>query len=253
MDIRREGNPDGFPVIALHGIQGTNASWGALAAALGDTFRFILPNMPGRGDAGAPASPQACSVHAFARVASAVIEQEIGEGPYALAGWSMGVSVILELMAHLAHGAARHRAPVAAVLMSGTAQPNDVSWFVSTDETALLAEIRQRERRLNLRQAAEPRAVAWTWRALKSVSHLPNLAFVTMPTLIVHGGNDEDCPIVHAHRMQAGIRHASLHVIADAGHSILTQNTQEVSAVVRGFLTKHCEAPAPRPTPSETP
>ncbi|MDR3397431.1 MAG: alpha/beta fold hydrolase [Pandoraea sp.] len=238
MDIRRVGKPDGFPVVALHGIQGTNDSWTPLATALGDAFHFILPNLPGRGDAGYPASPQACSAEAFARLASAVVEQEIGSRPYMLAGWSMGVSVILELMTHLANGTARHPAPLAVMLMSGTAQLNEVSWFEASEDTALLDEIRQREIRLGLKRAANPQVVAWTWRALEPVSHLAHLAHVTMPALIVHGSADEDCPVAHAYRMGEGIRDATLHVIPGARHSVLTQNTQDVGNAMRAFITR---------------
>lgn len=238
MNLRRVGNPDGFPVVALHGIQGTNDSWLPLATTLGETFRFILPNMPGRGDAGEPVSPQACSAGEFARIASEVITQEVGDRPYALAGWSMGVSVILELMAHLANGTACHRAPAALVLLSGTAQLTEVDWFTSTDDAALLAEIEAREARLGLKHAARPSVVAWTWRALKPVSHLSNLSLVRAPTLIVHGSDDEDCPVAHAQRMREDIRGASLHVIPGARHSILTQNTREVAALMRDFLTR---------------
>lgn len=245
MDIRHVGKPDGFPVVALHGIQGTSDSWVPLATALGDAFHFVLPNMPGRGDAQYPASPHTCSADAFARLASAVIAQEIGSRPYMLAGWSMGVSVILELMAHLANGKARHPPPEAVVLMSGTAQLNEVSWFKASGETALLDEIRHREIRLGLKRAAHPQVVAWTWRALKPVSHLAHLPLVTMPALIVHGSDDEDCPVDHAHRMCEGIRNATLHVIPRARHSLLTQNTQDVGVAMRAFMTRHRAASLP--------
>lgn len=245
MDIRRVGNPDGFPVVALHGIQGTSDAWTPLATALGDTFLFILPNMPGRGRAGYPASPDECRADAFARRASEVIEREVGDRPFALAGWSMGVSVIFELLTRLAGGAARHAPPMATVLMSGTAQLDEVAWFGASDEAALLDEIRQRERRLGLTQAAHPQVVAWTWRALRPVSHLANLVHVTMPTLIVHGSDDDDCPVAHARRMQAGMRHATLQVIPGARHSLLTQNTQQVGAAMRAFLSAHGATPRP--------
>ncbi|AKM32270.1 hypothetical protein AB870_22415 [Pandoraea faecigallinarum] len=251
MDIRRVGKHDGFPVVALHGIQGTSDSWVPLATALGDTFHFILPNMPGRGNAGDPVSPQACNAGDFACLTSQVIEQEVRDRPYVLAGWSMGVSVILELMGRLAHGTARHHPPAAVVLLSGTAQPNEVSWFSSSDDATLLDEIRQRERRLGLRHAADPRAVAWTWRALKSVSHLPNLAQIDVPALIVHGSDDEDCPVGHAHRMHEGIRQARLHVIPAAGHSILTHNTEDVGIAFRDFLAQHIAALPPPVVPQE--
>jgi len=245
MEIRRVGTPGGFPVVALHGIQGTNESWVPLATTLGDAFEFILPNLPGRGDAAFPAAPAACSADAFARLVGGVIEHEVGTRPYVLAGWSMGVSVIFELMAQLANGTARHAPPVAVMLMSGTAQLNEVRWFGASGETALLDEIRQRESRLGLTRAAHPLVVAWTWQALKPVSHLAHLTHVTMPALIVHGSDDEDCPVAHAHRMHEGIRDATLHVIPGARHSLLTQNTQAVGAAVRAFLSRHSAASQP--------
>ncbi|WP_087721456.1 alpha/beta fold hydrolase [Pandoraea sp. PE-S2T-3] len=246
MEIRRVGTSDGFPVVALHGIQGTNDSWVPLATALGDAFEFILPNLPGRGDAAFPASAKACSADAFAQLAGDVIAQEIGARPYVLAGWSMGVSVIFELMAQLANGTARHAPPVAVMLMSGTAQLNEVRWFEASEESALRDEIRQREIRLGLKRAAHPQVVAWTWQALKPVSHLAHLTHVTMPALIVHGSDDEDCPVAHAHRMHEGIRDATLHVIPGARHSLLTQNTQAVGVAVRAFLSRH-SAPSQPP------
>lgn len=245
MDIRRVGKSDGFPVIALHGIQGTSDAWVPVATALGDTFRFLMPNMPGRGDAPYPVSAQACSAAAFAHLASEVIEQEVGDRPYALAGWSMGVSVILELIARLANGSVRHSSPSAVMLISGTAQLNEVAWFKAAEPMALLEEIAHREVRLGLKQAAHPQVVAWTWDALKPVSHLENLAHVTMPALIVHGSEDEDCPVAHAHRMRDGIRDATLHVILGAGHSLLTKNTQDIGATMRAFLTQHCTPSTP--------
>ena len=252
MDIRRIGKPDGFPVVALHGIQGTSDAWVPVATALGDAFDFILPNMPGRGYAGSPSAPSACSADDFARIASLAIEQEVGARPYALAGWSMGVSVILALMAQLANGTARHCPPAAIVLLSGTAQLNEVAWFKASDETTLIDEIRHRQIRLGLTHAADPLTVSWTWNALKRISHLPNLAHVDVPALLIHGGEDEDCPVEHAHRMREGIRRATLQVIPGARHSILSQNTQEVCIAMRQFLTQYNTASRCPSTPEKT-
>ena len=252
MDIRRTGKSDGFPIVALHGIQGTSDSWIPVATALGDTFDFVLPNMPGRGDAESPSGPKACGADNFARIASLSIEQEIGARPYALAGWSMGVSVILELMAQLANGTARHHPPAAIVLLSGTAQLDEVAWFKASEEMALLDEIRHRQMRLGLTHAADPLTVSWTWNALKRMSHLRHLAHVDVPTLLIHGSDDEDCPVEHAHRMREGIRCATLQVIPGARHSILTQNTQAVCIAMRQFLTQYSAASRCPSTPETT-
>jgi pimeloyl-ACP methyl ester carboxylesterase len=155
-------------------------------------------------------------------------------------------------MAQMANGTVRHHAPAAIVLLSGTAQLDEVAWFQATDATALLDEIQQRQIRLGLRHAADPRTVSWTWNAMKRISHLPNLAHVGVPALLIHGSKDEDCPIDHAYRMRDGIRHATLHEIPGARHSILTQNTQEVCVAMRHFLTQHRTASRCPNTPETT-
>lgn len=48
------GNPDGEPVVLLHGVSVTAATWLPLAPALTDEYRLYLPDRPGRGLSSAP-------------------------------------------------------------------------------------------------------------------------------------------------------------------------------------------------------
>jgi pimeloyl-ACP methyl ester carboxylesterase len=48
------GDPDGDPVVLLHGVSTTAATWLPLAPALTDEYRLIVPDRPGRGLSAAP-------------------------------------------------------------------------------------------------------------------------------------------------------------------------------------------------------
>jgi pimeloyl-ACP methyl ester carboxylesterase len=235
MDIRRMGKPGGTPIVALHGIQGTRDSWRHVAQALGDDYEFILPNLPGRGAAAYPASQDECRLEAFAAVLERVIEREVDGRRYVLAGWSMGVSVVLHYLSR-SKRAGRGTDPAAVILISGSAQLRDLRWFKSERPAELLAEIKERETRLGLVDAADPTVVASTWNALKHTCQMDELAQIAAPTLVVHGSEDEDCPLEHAYNMLGGLHRGALHVLPGAKHSVLTQNSQQVGEAIHHFL-----------------
>jgi pimeloyl-ACP methyl ester carboxylesterase len=63
----------------------------------------------------------------------------------------------------------------------------------------------------------------------------------------LHGSEDEDCPLQHAHNMLAGLRHGALQVLAGAKHSLLTQNSRQVGQAIRQFLHDKIINPALQP------
>jgi pimeloyl-ACP methyl ester carboxylesterase len=48
------GDPDGDPVLLLHGLSATGASWLPMVSALTDQYRVLMPDRPGRGLSVAP-------------------------------------------------------------------------------------------------------------------------------------------------------------------------------------------------------
>ncbi|MFC7058196.1 alpha/beta fold hydrolase [Halovenus salina] len=48
------GDPDGEPVVLLHGVSTTGATWLPMVSALADDYRVYMPDRPGRGLSGAP-------------------------------------------------------------------------------------------------------------------------------------------------------------------------------------------------------
>lgn len=217
-------------LLAVHGIQGTSTAWSSVAQACATQARFICPNLRGRGDALRGQSPEDYRLEAFSEDLAQIAKPL--DSPFILAGWSMGVSVALE---YLRRNAGPR--PCGLILLSGSPRPGLAPWFSERGER-LLAEIAAREKRLKLALAADHQAVAWTWEGLQDVDHSASLAAIELPTLIIHGDADPDSPLEHAHWLSAGIANAELHVIAGAGHSLLTENTAEVAQHINAFIAK---------------
>lgn len=218
-------------VVALHGIQGTRGAWMPLAQQLADRCTFVLPNLPGRGNAMPPADAQACSLDACAEVLHRTLRHYV-RGPFVLAGWSMGVSVALAYLAG-AHQHPGRPLPAELLLVSGTPQLNAVQWFEPGPPAALLQAIAMRERRLALREAADHRTVAWTWESIRHTDQRSALAQVRCRTLVIHGSEDDDCPLAHGEMLANGIADAELLVLHGAGHGVLTQRTSEIARHLR--------------------
>lgn len=231
MDVARVGSGP-VTVVALHGIQGTRAAWLRLARALADDATFVLPNLQGRGAAPRPACPDGYTLAAYAASVRAVVEHHAADRPFVLAGWSMGVSVALEYAA----GHASAMAPSALLLISGTPSLRDTRWFHATDDDMLMAEIAAREQRLALTEAADHAAVAHTWRQIRDSDQRDLLPKLAMPALVIHGRDDGDCPWPHAEALSRAMPAARLATLHDAGHSLLTANTDAVSTLTRAWL-----------------
>lgn len=220
-----------FKIVAIHGIQGTNRVWLPLATTLQDRCTFILPNLPGRGNR-KPYTEQDMTLGAFANVIEETIQKYINDGePYCLAGWSMGVSVALAFM-----GKKTSPAPQKLILLSGVPDINEVSWFTETTEEKLLNEIRIREQRLQLQAAAEHRAVMWTWQSIAHLSLREQCQAVDIPSLIITGEKDQDSPLSAVSEFRQLLSDHTFLTIENAGHSLLTDNTDAVASAFTRFL-----------------
>lgn len=230
MDVEILGSGP-ITVLALHGIQGTRASWRAIASRLAGSARFILPNLRGRGAGPRGRSAQNYTLQAYAADAAGVLQQHVLPGePFFLAGWSMGVSVVLELL----HQCPALR-PAGLILVSGTPAISRVRWFTA-DGPALRAEIAQREMRLGLREAADHEAVAATWESLRTTDQRGLLRSIDVPTLVIHGREDADCPWRHGFELALGVLNARLVTLDDAGHDLLGQCSDQVAEEIACFI-----------------
>ena len=212
--------------ILLHGIQGTAASWGAVAARLGGERVILMPNLRGRGRSLSPPSPEAYTLAHFAADLHAVIEA--APAPVTLVGWSMGVLVALSYLSR--HDPARLDG---LVLASGTAcAGTEAVWFRSDSHEGLAEEAQLRAERLALSAYAIPVAVAGAWQSVRNADLSAVLAGIVLPTLVLHGAEDDQCPLAHGRRIAEGIAGARLDVWPGAGHNLMAQDPERFAQAV---------------------
>jgi pimeloyl-ACP methyl ester carboxylesterase len=83
----------------------------------------------------------------------------------------------------------------------------------------------------------DPRAVAASLLGMKErADSTPTLATITVPTLIVVGGDDQLTPPPLARELQAAIPGARLEVVPEAGHLAPVEQPGPTTAALRRFL-----------------
>lgn len=229
----------GAPLLLLHGIQGTSEAWAPVLPAL-LARRCVLPNLPGRGLSPRWRAGQALT-HAryyhldhYADLVHALVTdlaQRTGS-PVALAGWSMGVSVILNLLAR--HGdAALERL----VLVSGTAcaTPGAV-WFRGETPEALEREASERAERLQLKAVADADAVAASWASVRGADLRDAARAIRRPTLVAHGEHDDQCPLEHGRWLADHVSGAAWRPLPGVGHAALAEAAAPLGSSMSAFL-----------------
>lgn len=230
-------------IIAIHGIQGTHRSWLPVTQASRTSLSWHTPDLRGRGQAFHGSSQEDYALDGFVQDLRACMDTLPEHSPYVLAGWSLGVSVVLQTCLALLQEQAR--LPQALVLLSGTASLNKTQWFKAQDTPPLLQEIAQREQALGLTEAAAHQDVAWTWLANRHHDLYAQLPLISIPTLIIHGEQDQDCPVEHARLLAQALPHATLHCLPNAGHSILGSHTSLIASLIDDFCSLHTARTSP--------
>jgi pimeloyl-ACP methyl ester carboxylesterase len=64
----------------------------------------------------------------------------------------------------------------------------------------------------------------------------PSLAGITVPTLILHGSDDQIIPFKEAEAMQAAIPNAKLRLLPDAGHLLNLEQPERFNQAVENYL-----------------
>jgi pimeloyl-ACP methyl ester carboxylesterase len=229
----------GAPLLLVHGIQGTADAWSPLLPSL-SAWRCVLPNLPGRGlsprwhEGAALARERYYHLDHYADLIQALLLKlrQMHGRPVALAGWSMGVSVILNLLAR--HGDAEVDR---LVLISGTAcaTPGAV-WFQGETPASLAAEARERAQRLGLKAVADADAVASTWASVRVADLRDAARTIRRPTLVVHGEHDDQCPLDHGRWLASNVPQAQWLPLAGVGHSALGACPADLGSSMSAFL-----------------
>jgi len=253
-DVRLAYDDEGTgpAVVLLHGFPLGRWIWDAPRAALRDRYRVVTPDLRGHGDSEVTAGPYLMDALAadVARLLDALhIDRAVigglSMGGYvAFAFWRRFAARVrgLILCDTRAHGDNQgekvvRQSTAQAALDQGTAAvvegmlPKLLAPQSLTGRLDLVAAIRARLAK------TDPRAVAATLLGMKErEDSTPTLATITVPTLVVVGGDDQLTPPTLARELQAGIRGARLEVVPEAGHLAPVEQPTATSTALRRFL-----------------
>lgn len=219
---------DDVPLVLVHGIQGSARAWSQVLEHLPARIPAVAPNLRGRGGSVAPEEPAAYALEAFAEDLAAVLDA-LGR-PVVLVGWSMGALVSLAYIQR--YGEERLRA---LALISGTAQGKACQWFRGETAAEICVEAERRAQSLALVEAAAPIAAAGAWLSARESDCRTLLPHIQLPTLVIHGTDDDQCPPSHGRLMAEQIADARLAVHEGGVHNLLAQNPARVAEQLAGL------------------
>jgi len=261
---REWGRTDAPALVLLHGLRGFSGTWRALAAALCDRYRLIAYDQRGRGESDWDLRRNYYT-DAYLSDLESVVDQ-LGLQRFALLGHSMGGTTSYVY-------AARHPERLMALVIEDIAPGSSTSGpgaqrIVAEMQTlpasfASWAEARAywerlrpslnaaalEQRLLESMRADAGGRIVWRYDAegiratrikpdaSRSVDLWPAIERIKTPTLIIHGGASDFCPVSSVAavcRRNSNIRAVS---IAAAGHYVHDDAPREFLTHVEGFLS----------------
>jgi 3-oxoadipate enol-lactonase len=247
-EVRELGS--GPAVILVHGYPLDGAMWSGVARALASRFHVLKPDLPGRGHTEAPAPG---SIAGYADFIEALVSEL--PAPVALAGFSFGGYIVLEVMKR------RPEKVRALALVDTRASADDPAGKSKRDETIaavretgvrpvvesmpakLLSpeslgrpDLLERVERMISRQ--KPETVEADLTAMRDrPDSTAFLQEISVPTLVVVGGQDVLTPPADSEKMASAIPGARLVALAGAGHLTPMERPKAVAEALGDFFS----------------
>lgn len=229
------------PLVLIHGAGGSRLSWPAGLRRMSGIRVYAL-DLPGHGKSGGNGRS---SIPDYARALDGWLEQ-MGIPQAILAGHSMGGAIALwssleypQRVAALVLIGTGARMRVHPDLLERSRHPATFAFAVSQVTEWSYSEKAPPELvRLASRRLAEvsPQVLYGDFLACDEFDVRDRLQQVTQPCLVISGEADRMVPVKYAAFLANGLPAARLVVIPGAGHMVLLEKPEEVSAAVKGFL-----------------
>jgi pimeloyl-ACP methyl ester carboxylesterase len=255
--VRDQGNPDGIPLVLIHGASSSLHVWEAWASALKHQARLILVDLPGHGLTGAwPRGDY--TVEAYVDFIE-ILVNKLNLDRFVLAGHSIGGGVAWTF------AATRPDRVSQLILVNSAGYPTEsgkARWPTRLARLALIGEIasyfkpKSWVRRTLRRTYADPAMV--TPERVKRTADLQRfpgnreatvqrartqhpldptpLRRLLTPTLILWGAKDRWMPVADAYRFKEDIDGAKLEIFEALGHAPMEEDAGGTAAVVAAFL-----------------
>lgn len=242
----------GLTMLMIHGFPFSSSMWEMQLDDLNDLLRIIAPDLRGHGYS--EVEPP-YSIAQYADDCIKLLDSLGIVSPVVICGLSMGGYIALDLVR-------RYPERIAALILTATrAAPDDEAGKVNRDKaiasvrasgveplvkallpklfspTTLesapeLAEIVEM-----MMAATEANGVIGALEAMRDrPDERPLLPSIAVPTMIIHGVDDQIVPVAEAQQMAEAIRNAEFVQLADAGHLPPIEQPEEFNKVVARFL-----------------
>lgn len=241
------GNPDGLPLLLVHGFLSSAVQWDLNRAELGEHYRLIIVELPGHGRSPVPAQPHGYSVDALV-AGFEQVRLDHGIDTWWVCGQSLGAGIAIQYC---------------------LARPGNVDGLIFTNSRAAFGIKRQglqpdlsstrdlsihpvnakrlepaiRDRMVAAADAMSIEAVQrfierrHTWSSVERMSEL------TMPVLLVNG-RWESAFQPHVETVREVIAHVQI-VDVEGGHAINAEQPLAFNTAVIEFISRHTEGQPP--------
>jgi Predicted hydrolases or acyltransferases (alpha/beta hydrolase superfamily) len=243
----------GQPLVLVHGVGGSLEQWDGVAATLGGRYRTLRYDQRGHGQSSKPAGPY--SVDDFSDDLAGLAGRVLGEGPFALAGQSLGGLVAqsfalkhperlsaLILLATVSgrnaqeQAAVEERLRIVAEGIPGAHFQNSVErWFTEAFRAANPQVIRDYAAR---NQTNDPKAYAAAYAVLAHTDFADRLGEIRVPTLVATGEDDRGSNPRMSRLMHERIAGSELRILPGLRHSLLIEAPGQVAGLIDDFLQR---------------
>jgi non-heme chloroperoxidase len=256
------GNSSGRPILFIHGFSQCSLAWNRqLSSELADEYRLIAMDMRGHGLSGIPLEGYSDS-RLWADDVNAAIEALTLDHPI-LCGWSYGSLVILDYVRHYGEDAIGGVNLVGAITKLGSEEATSVLTpeFLSLVPGFFTKDVEESVRSLRslLRMCFthEPSAEdlylmlgynasvpPYVRQALfsRSFDNDDLLPKIRKPVLITHGADDAVVKPAAVDQHKAGIAHAQIQIMANAGHAPFWDDAPAFNRGLQTFCRKSAGA-----------
>ncbi len=269
--VRDEGNPDGIPLVLVHGSSGSLHIWEGWVRALGGQARLISFDLPGHGLTGAWPRDE-YTVAAYADFIEALVDT-LNLDRFVLAGHSLGGAVAWTF-------AATRPDRVSQLILVDAAgyPPPEARWPTRLARLPLVGDIGIYFKpelwvRHTLKQAYADPAMVTDERVRRAaeLQRFPGnreatllrartqgpldptpLQQLDVPTLILWGAKDGWEPSADAFHFRNDIKGAKLVIFKKLGHNSIDEDANATAAAVAAFLKPIPARPSPPPKPAAT-
>lgn len=247
LEYEERGDPDGVPVLLLHGVTDSRRSWDTVLPHLPPSIRAVALTQRGHGDSDKPGALY--TIGQMAADAAAAIDA-LGLGPAVVVGHSMGTWVaerlaidsperVGALLLEAGPGAPRENPELFGFCEEMSVFPGPIDDEVAREFQLSTIERPLADELLDLFVAESLKLPPSLWRVLfgsfLDIDLYEGLASVEVPALLVWGDHDALVTRAEQDRLVETIPQARLTVYEGTGHAVHWEEPQRFAAQLAAF------------------